>query len=193
MGAQNIYSQLPPGMGDIAFPGAPPTPPPVAPQKPFWDGPNLGTAIGAGAGLVFGGLGGAAAGAGAGRLLGRGVKYLNNRLPDASGVPAITPAAPPPQAATGGIFGQGRRMVGGAAQKIMAAVRSGAMPIEAAAKALGMDTGSLRDSLSSMGSAGGGMGQGWGGGSSYTGGFYGGDHSGYSSGGFHGGGYNPNR
>jgi hypothetical protein len=100
---------------------------------------------------------------------------------DASGVPAITPPVDiPTTGAQGGIFGQGRRMVGGAAQKILSAVRSGAMPIEAAAKALGMDTGSLRDSLGSMGSGGRGMSGwggsgGWGGGSSYTGGSYGGN------------------
>jgi len=106
---------------------------------------------------------------------------------DASGVPAITPPSdiPVSQPATGGIFGQGRRMVGGAAQKILSAVRSGKMPLEAGAKALGMDPGSLRDSLGSTGSAGrGGMGMGGSGGYGYSGsGGSGGQYGG-------GGGYN---
>ena len=160
-------------------------------------GRAIGAGIGGLLGLVGGGPGGAAALGSLGYRFGdnaaRGIANL--RRPDI-GVPAITPPVQTPilQADTDGIFGQSRRMVGGAAQKILAAARSGKMPIEAAAKALGMPSDSLRDSLSSMGSAGrggmGGMGQSWGG--SY-GGFYGGSPSGYASGSFHGGAYNPNR
>jgi hypothetical protein len=127
------------------------------------------------------------------RDFGLGARFTNRNYPQGvvanppaimdMGVPPITPPAQTPimQAGTGGgIFGQGRSMIGGAASKILSAVRSGKMPLEAAAKALGMPTASLRDSLGSMGSGGHGMGGmgGYGGGGygggSYQGGSYGG-------------------
>lgn len=199
---------LPPGVtqqdvGRLGF-GATNIDPSKAPVHRY--GSNTGKYAGAALGALKG-LAGGPVGAGVGAALGyQGGKRVGGLLADRDfglgarftnpnyaqgvvanppaimdmGVPPITPPAQTPilQAGTGGIFGQGKSMLGGAAQKILSAVRSGAMPIEAAAKALGMDTGSLRDSLSSMGSAGrggmGGMGGGGYGGGGYSGGNYGG-------------------
>jgi hypothetical protein len=123
------------------------------------------------------------------RDFGLGARFSNPNYPQGvvanppdimdMGVPPITQPAQTPiiQADTGGgIFGQGRSMVGGAAQKILSAVRSGAMSIEAGAKAMSMPVDKFRDSLDSMGSGGRGMGGmgGLGGGDRYSGGNYGG-------------------
>lgn len=141
--------------------------------------------VGAVVGGALGYKGGKRLGGLADRDFGLGARFSNPNYgqgivanpPSIMGVEPISqPVDVPITSGTGGIFGQGRRMVGGAMQKALAAVTGGKMSPDAAAKAFGVPKDSLHDSLSSFGSGGRGMGGGYsgGGGNSYSGGSYGG-------------------
>lgn len=103
-------------------------PSPVVPaqeqQKPFWNAPNIGTAVGAGAGLLAGGgIGGAAVGAGGGRILGKVIQAIRNRgqTVDAQGnilnkagevVGHVSDMLGKAGSGLGGIFGSGGNSMG---------------------------------------------------------------------------------